>query len=216
MVSLEQDTHEPFGVVGLGNYGSPYAGTRHNIGFEIIDALAERLHFRDSSFFTNYYFTSGMHGDKQLFLCKPWTYMNLSGDAVSLLMHTHAFGIQNLLVICDDTNLPPGRLRFRARGSSGGHNGLQSVIDAIGNGFPRLRCGIGLPPAEIGHADFVLSDFFADEWDMKNEMIHTAVDSILFYLDEGISKSMTLYNAPIANGADPENDNPVTDIDNQQ
>lgn len=213
---MEHDTQESFGIIGLGNYGSQYTGTRHNIGFEIIDALAERLHFRESSFFTNYYFTSGFIGEKQLFLCKPWTYMNLSGDAVSVLLRTHIIEIKNLLVICDDTALPLGQLRFREKGSSGGHNGLQSIIDLIGNNFPRLRCGIGLPPAHQDHADYVLSDFFKDELKMKNEMIQKAVDAFLFYLDEGILKSMTIFNASITNETDTMNNSSKTDNDNEK
>ena len=146
-------------IVGLGNIGQEYQGTRHNIGFRILDAFAEASNI---SFSTDRYGDVG-HGrikNKQVVLLKPSTYMNLSGKAVRYWMEAERIAPENLLVISDDIALPFGTLRMRAKGSAGGHNGIKNIISHLGTQeFPRVKVGVGEKPKEMDLADHVLSRF---------------------------------------------------------
>lgn len=188
-----------FVVVGLGNPGLQYDDTRHNIGFKVIDALAERIRCRVQIFDTNYFFGTASIDGKEIILSKPWTYMNLSGKSVNALVKKYNVDLDNVLVICDDTALPIGQLRLRSLGTSGGHNGLQSIIDEVGTTlFTRLRCGIGRPVTGEDFADYVLSPFLESEKEEVTKMINRALDAALGFVREGIEKTMNRFNTTIS------------------
>ena len=179
---------EPALIVGLGNPGDAYAATRHNIGFRVVDLLARRLRTRrvrsggESSLLA----VSGE--GRPLLLLKPLTYMNNSGNAVAEIIERYAVPTEQMLVVLDDFALPLGKLRLRRGGSDGGHNGLFSILFALQTaGFPRLRCGIGLPemPPKHALADFVLSPFSAGELPAAERMVSAAADVALTFVREG-------------------------------
>ena len=150
-------------IVGLGNPGREYQSTRHNAGFRAIDLLAEKLGCKiDRSKFQGLYAQVNYGGGK-LFLLKPQTYMNLSGRAVLQLSAYYSIPPERIIVLFDDISLPPGRLRIRAEGSAGGHNGIKSIIAEVGSqDFPRVKIGVGAKPnPEFDLADWVLSTFSA-------------------------------------------------------
>jgi len=183
-------------IIGLGNPGKKYELTRHNVGFMVIDNLADAGEFPGFRMREEYraLVSKGtVSGDKVL-LVKPQTYMNRSGQAVAGIMQNLSEPISDLLVISDDYSLPFGGIRFRRDGSSGGHKGLQSIIEQLGNNkFHRLRIGIGLSE-RVDSAEFVLERFTkAEEKEMKL-IIPQAVDAIVFYMQNGIEKSMNRYN----------------------
>jgi len=181
-------------ILGLGNPGPRYLLTRHNVGFRVVDKLSSRVKIplhqaRDHSFCGH-----GQVGGQQMVLAKPLTYMNNSGLAAVALCR--AFGAQpaRLLVVCDDLDLPPGSIRLRPRGGSGGHNGLKSVIDHLATeDFPRLRLGIGRPMAGEA-ADYVLEAFSLAEADMMEEMLTLAVEAALCFAEAGIDTAMNSFN----------------------
>ena len=183
-------------VVGLGNPGSRYAGTRHNVGFEVIDALA--CHPQVNPFREKFesLIAEIRSGEDTLLLVKPQTYMNLSGRAVRALMDFYKLPPQHLLVVCDDIHLPLGKLRLRPRGSHGGHNGLRNIQLHLGmEEYPRLRIGVGEP--ELGEAvDHVLSRFRASEQPIIAETIARAAQAVECWARQGIEAAMNRFNAP--------------------
>jgi PTH1 family peptidyl-tRNA hydrolase len=182
-------------IVGLGNPGRRYRGTRHNVGWEVIARLADRAGIRvneDEGFAE---VGRGMIGDRRVLLARPFTYMNVSGEAVRDLRRRHRVRPEDILIIVDDIDLPLGRLRLRAAGSAGGHNGLKSVIEALGTtGFPRLRVGIGRPPLGTDPADFVLARFTADEAPAVQVSIERAADAVELAVTEGLNAAMNRFN----------------------
>ena len=187
-------------IIGLGNPGKKYELTRHNVGFMVIDKLAGSEEFsgvarafRMREEYRALVNKGIVSGDKAL-LVKPQTYMNNSGQAVSGIMQNLSEPVGNLLVISDDYNLPFGAIRFRREGSSGGHKGLQSIIEQLGNNkFHRLRIGIGLPEG-VDPIGFVLERFTrAEEKDIK-QILERAVEAVVFYIQNGIEESMNKYN----------------------
>ncbi len=185
-------------IVGLGNPGVRYVRTRHNIGFQVVDMLADRLHVREFSFDVNYYAAETRIGDCDVLLCKPWTYMNLSGEAVAVLLDRWDFSPDELLIVYDDMHLPLGRLRLRPRGSHGGHNGIASVIETCGTEeFLRLRCGVDFSDDGADLADYVLSPFHEQEIKRAEEMIVRAGDAIGSLIADGLDKTMNIYNVTI-------------------
>jgi PTH1 family peptidyl-tRNA hydrolase len=182
-------------VVGLGNPGSQYSGTRHNIGWLVLDRLAERAGWsgrgrqRDAA-----NVVMGRHNGLDLTLVKPLTYMNDSGLAVRKVLARDRAPLGDLLIVADDFALPFGKLRFREAGSHGGHNGLRSVVDELGTEkFSRLRIGIGDP---IRNAkDHVLSKFEPDERQRLDELIDAAADAVEAWAREGTNKAANRYNA---------------------
>jgi peptidyl-tRNA hydrolase, PTH1 family len=180
-------------VVGLGNPGRKYAGTRHNVGFEVVDALAER-HRLD---------WEGAPAEAVMarwrsagaFLAKPLTFMNLSGFAVRDLLHYFKVDVADLLVVVDEVQLDLGRLRTRANGSAGGHNGLKSLIEQLGTDrFARMRIGVGRGDARRDLADHVLATFDKDERPVVADTITRAVDAIDVFVAEGIEPMMNRFN----------------------
>jgi peptidyl-tRNA hydrolase, PTH1 family len=180
-------------IVGLGNPGRRYAGTRHNVGFEVLDALAARNALGWESAPAEAMMARWRAMD--VMLAKPVTFMNLSGHAVGELLHYYKIALADLLVIVDDINLELARLRARPSGSAGGHNGLKSVIARLGTTeFARLRLGVGRGDARRDLADHVLSKFEADERSALGEFIARAADAAEMFAAEGIEKVMNTYN----------------------
>ncbi|MHB9129803.1 MAG: aminoacyl-tRNA hydrolase [Armatimonadota bacterium] len=185
-------------VVGLGNIGVQYAHTRHNIGFEVADEIARRHNVRfRSGKFKGEEATIQVDGQKVLLL-KPHTLMNLSGEAVAAAVRFFKLAPSSqLLVICDDINLPVGKLRFRAKGGDGGHNGLWSIIHRLGNEeFPRLRIGVGAPPPYMDMADYVLARCPNNERALLNETRDQAAVATETWVTHGIEAAMNRWNMP--------------------
>ena len=181
-------------VIGLGNPGSEYANTRHNIGFRVADALADRL---DTSFrhVKSVMLGWGKYKNQNLGIAKPLTYMNRSGNAVAGLCREHDLTPDEVLVVVDDLNLPVGTIRLRPGGSSGGHNGLSHVAERLGTtDFPRLRVGIGSDFASGEQVDYVLSPFTAQQEPRVEEAVMDAVAAILTSLRDDLDAAMNQYN----------------------
>ena len=184
-------------IVGLGNPGREYRDTRHNVGFIVVDEIAKRhdLTMAMAPSQVPDAFIAKRFGSEPLLVAKPLTFMNRSGDAVAALARYYDIAAGDLLVVVDEAALPFGRLRARARGSAGGHNGLKSVIERLGTTeFPRLRLGVGRGDARRDLADHVLSTFEADEQSALGEFIARAADAAEMFAAEGIAKVMNTYN----------------------
>lgn len=188
---------EKFLIVGLGNPGKQYEATRHNIGFMVLEALARQtgISGKTESRF-NAIVGTGRQDNHSLILAQPLTYMNCSGDAVQKLLDYYDIPAERLLVVYDEAALPFGRLRFRPEGNAAGQKGMKSIMDRLSGTtkIPRLRIGIGAPPAKMAMPDFVLSKFNAGEQSDLPKVIDTAVEAILFYLDNGMERTMERYN----------------------
>ena len=182
-------------IVGLGNPGPQYRGTRHNLGFDVLDALAQSLGTDFSKEKHQGLIAEASSKGTKILLIKPLTFMNRSGDCVAPAVHNKVDGPQQIFVMTDDINLPLGRLRIRAGGSAGGHNGLKSLIERLGSdAFPRLRLGVGDQRANGDLADHVLSRFHPDEKQDVNDMIARAVDAALDWVENGLEHVMNQYN----------------------
>ena len=184
-------------IVGLGNPGREYRETRHNVGFMVVDEIAKRhaLTMQMAPSQVPDALVAKKYGADPLLIARPLTFMNRSGDAVAALARYYDIVTGDLLVIVDEVAVPFGRLRARARGSAGGHNGLKSCIDRIGTSeFPRLRLGVGRGDARRDLADHVLSTFEADEQSALGEFIARAADAAEMFAAEGIEKVMNTYN----------------------
>lgn len=180
----------------LGNPGKKYALTRHNIGFLVADALAHKLGAKFKSAAGFQWFSKTI-GEKEIMAIKPLLYMNNSGIIVKKYL---AKKPDDFVVVCDDFALPLGTIRIRERGSEGGHQGLASIIyHLVTNNFPRLRIGIGNPPPELSHSEYVLAKFSAEEKEVLPDIIERSVEALLCIFESGIRKAMTLYNAKPAN-----------------
>jgi PTH1 family peptidyl-tRNA hydrolase len=187
---------EIFLIVGLGNPGREYFRTRHNIGFRIVDRLAETLEVRFSRQQNQSFVASALRDGTKIILAKPQTYMNLSGRSVAALVRFYKIPPANLLVCCDDIDLPAGTIRMRARGSSAGQRGMQSVLDSLGTrDVPRLRFGIGRPPGRMNAADYVLRDFDPADEELIRVVVDNAVQAVLTFVDCGMTEAMNRFNA---------------------
>lgn len=187
-----------FLIVGLGNMGRKYQSNRHNIGFMAVDRLAELHGIRLSRVQNKALVGNGRIADQSVILAKPQTMMNLSGDAVGPIANYYNIPPANVLVIYDELDLPLGTIRLREKGGAGGHNGMKSIINHLGNDFPRLRLGIGRPPGRMPPAAYVLQDFGKAEEPIVVEILDTAVQAITTYLAEGIDLAMSKHNGTIA------------------
>lgn len=178
-------------LVGLGNPGRSYSGTRHNIGFMVLDRLAAAM---GATFRADKKWQADTATTGGVWLLKPQTYMNLSGESVGALARFYQIDPARVLVVLDDMALPLGRLRFRERGSAGGHNGLQSILDHLGTqDVPRLRIGIG--PADSGAAtDHVLGRFAVDERLLVEQSLNRAVEAIRFAQENDLPSAMNRFN----------------------
>ena len=189
-------------VVGLGNPGSQYKGTRHNVGFDVVDELARRASVAFESapaeaLMARWRRTEDGRANDPL-LVKPLTFMNFSGQAVGEMARYFKIDLADLLIVVDEVHLPLGRLRARARGSAGGHNGLKSVIAHLGDEFSRLRVGVGRGGDQRNLADHVLSRFEKDEREEVERMTTRAADAAEMFIASGIEAVMNAYN-----GGDP-------------
>jgi PTH1 family peptidyl-tRNA hydrolase len=188
------DSSDKFLIVGLGNTGRKYRRNRHNIGFMVVDRLAELHNIQLSRVQNKALVGNGRIANQSVILAKPQTMMNLSGDAVGPIANYYNIPPANVLVIYDELDLPLGTTRLREKGGAGGHNGMKSIINHLGNNFPRLRLGIGRPPGRMPPAAYVLQDFGKDDEPAATEMIDTAVTTIQTYLSDGINLAMTKHN----------------------
>jgi peptidyl-tRNA hydrolase, PTH1 family len=184
-------------IVGLGNPGREYRDTRHNVGFVVVDEIARRhnLTFAMAPSQVPDAMIAKRFGEPALLVAKPLTFMNNSGEAVAALARYYDVPVGDLLIVIDEVALPFGRLRARARGSAGGHNGLKSVVARLGTTeFARLRLGVGRGDARRDLADHVLSKFEADEQSALGEFIARAADAAEMFAADGIEKVMNTYN----------------------
>ncbi len=186
-----------FLLVGLGNPGIRYAHTRHNAGFWVVDELAFRGKVKFKDIKCNAFIVETVLAGENVLLAKPLTFMNRSGLAVKALLEHFALGIEELLVIYDDMDLPPGRLRLRPGGGSGGHKGMASIIAQLGSeDFFRLRLGVGRGPGNFSdEADFLLTPLTSGEMERMHELVLTAADAAEVFLTGGIEQAMNRYNA---------------------
>ncbi|RYD57908.1 MAG: aminoacyl-tRNA hydrolase [Sphingobacteriales bacterium] len=183
-----------FLIVGLGNIGSEYDSTRHNIGFDVADALTIK-YGGSFSLDRHAHVAKCKWKGKQLLVIKPTTYMNLSGKALKYWMDKENISVENVMVIVDELALPLGTLRMRGSGSAGGHNGLKNIEDVLQTGnYPRLRFGIGSDFPKGRQVEFVLGKWTNDELPMVKEKILRSVEMIESFAAQGIMKTMTLYN----------------------
>ncbi len=186
-------------IVGLGNPADKYAGTRHNVGFDVIDRIAGEYNISVESRKSRAYVGAGMIGSRKVLLAKPQTYMNLSGESVRSLVDFYKLDVEHeLLVIYDDVSLDVGQLRIRKRGSDGGHNGMKSIISHLGtNAFHRIRIGVGNKPAHYDLADYVLGHFSREDRERMEEGYQRAVHAAELLVNGQTEQAMNEYNKKI-------------------
>ena len=183
-------------VVGLGNPGSKYENTRHNMGFLALDMLAEKEHLKFSKLrFKAWTATAELGGEKVL-LMKPQTYMNLSGESVGEAARFYKIPADHVLVISDDISLPTGKLRIRPGGSAGGHNGLKNIIQHLGSDqFPRIKVGVGSPQhADHDIVDWVIGKPMGDDAKLLKQTLERAADAVSAVISQGPQKAMNQFN----------------------
>lgn len=182
-------------IVGLGNPGNKYKNNRHNIGFRVVEALAERHSIRLDTDKHKGIIGKGMIGSEKVVIAKPLTFMNLSGECVRSVADFYKIPVENIIVVFDDISLDVGKLRIRKKGSAGGHNGIKSIIAHLGgDNFPRLKFGVGDKPNGMDLADYVLGNFSKeDEAILKSEIIR-ACDGVEVMITEGCDSAMNKYN----------------------
>lgn len=181
-------------VVGLGNPGDEYVDTRHNMGFKVIDSLAETLACDVTKRKFGARFGACEFSGKKLILLKPWQFMNRSGQAVATAMGFYRLTLNDLLVVTDDLSLEPGRLRIRSKGSAGGHNGLADIVEKLGaNEFARLRIGIG-DNGRVDSAVYVLKRPRPKERPVLEDAIKRAKEAVFCWVEHGIDKAMNEFN----------------------
>lgn len=182
-------------IVGLGNPGKKYERTRHNAGFHVVDEIARRSGASVAKQMSRSLTGVASIGGGRALLAKPQTYMNESGVAVASLLREVYGTADDLIVVHDDLDLPPGTVRVKAGGGHGGHNGLRSIIEQCGTAdFVRVRVGIGRPPAGGDAADYVLSPFFAEERQGAAAAVSAAADAVIALLEQGAAAAMNLFN----------------------
>jgi PTH1 family peptidyl-tRNA hydrolase len=182
-------------IAGLGNPGKAYADTRHSIGFRCVDAVARAHGLSFSRVQHKALVADGLIAEKRVTLVKPQTFMNLSGQSVSGLVNFYKVPLDNLIVVYDDLDLPPGMLRLRKKGGSGGHKGVRDIIERLGTStFARVRVGIGRPPGKMEPTAFVLQPFKAGDLLLIEDVVDRVVQAIETWLREGIEAAMTRYN----------------------
>ncbi|TCT18160.1 peptidyl-tRNA hydrolase [Melghiribacillus thermohalophilus] len=182
-------------IVGLGNPGVKYEKTRHNIGFMVIDELLQRHQWTlDKEKFKALY-TIETYRDEKVMLVKPLTYMNLSGEAVRPILDYYDIDLSDLLVIYDDLDLPPGKIRLRQKGGHGGHNGIRNMIDHLDTkSFKRIRIGVGKPAGATSVVDHVLGSFTSDEQPLIDESIQKAADACEIWTEKTFAEVMNIFN----------------------
>ncbi len=190
-----------FVIVGLGNPGEEYEKTKHNIGFRVLDVLTEQWNFppfKEEKKFKALISSSELNMDK-LILVKPLTYMNLSGESVSKICQYYKIPIGNLILVCDDLDIPLGKIRIKKSGGPGTHNGMKSIVNSLGNDFPRVRIGIETRTSEqssqIDTSSYVLSGFPASERQKVDNAIKNGAEAVEFMIKHGVEATMNRFNA---------------------
>ena len=192
-------------IVGLGNPGSKYAHTRHNVGFDVLEALSRRLNVSITREKEEALVGECFVGGQKVILAMPQTYMNLSGESVSRLARWYKIEPENLLVVYDDIDIPQGHIRIRKNGSAGTHNGMRSIVGLLGyENFPRLRVGVGQRREGYELADWVLSHYIGEEQDVADKAFAQAADAIVEYIEHGIDSAMCKYNTKKVKKPKPE------------
>lgn len=183
-------------IAGLGNPTREYDRTRHNVGFAVVDVLADRMGIEAAEKKHRALCGRGILQGEKVILAKPQTFMNLSGESVRAMADFYKVPSDQVIVIYDDISLEPGQLRIRARGSAGGHNGIKNIIAHLGTQeFPRIKIGIGDKPGNMNLADYVLSRFSKGEQELMEDAFLRAADAVSVMLSEGIKPAMNHYNA---------------------
>lgn len=196
MIADTQNSYPTYMLAGLGNPGRQYKISRHNMGFMVLDELAKHLDLSFSRLESKALICKGDHNNTRLFLVKPQTYMNLSGQAVSTLLNFYHIPTSHLLVVYDDIDLPFEVIRLRPGGSSAGHKGMQSIIDRLGtNEITRLRLGVNRLSGRKTAANYVLKKFSTAELEVLPFVLDRAVKTILTYLDKGLETAMNQFNS---------------------
>ena len=182
-------------IAGLGNPTREYEKTRHNVGFDTIDVLADKLNTSvDEKKFKGLYGKGIIAGEKVILL-KPQTFMNLSGESIRPLADYYKVDPEDILIVYDDISLAPGQLRIRAKGSAGGHNGIKSIIAHLGTQeFPRVKVGVGEKPSRMDLADYVLGHFSKEEQATMDEAVKEAADAVCEIVNVGIAQAMNDHN----------------------
>lgn len=188
---------EKYLIVGLGNPGRKYRGNRHNIGFMAVDLLAEAHSIQSSKKQNKAIVGQGRILGKAVTIAKPQTYMNNSGDAVGPLANYYKIPNEHILIIYDEIDLPFGTIRLREKGGAGGHNGMKSIINHLGEDFPRMRLGIDRPPGRMPVPAYVLQDFKKDDLPLLTDILQEAVRAAETYLTEGIQLAMSRHNGEL-------------------
>ena len=184
-------------IVGLGNPLKKYEGSRHNLGFMVVEKLSRALKAGAPSQKHHSLFTVSSYEGNKVLLAQPLTYMNRSGMAVSELLRYYKLGPEEMLVIYDDIDLSPGAIRLKGRGGSAGHRGLQSIINSLGTSdFARLRIGIGKPPPFMETPDYVLQPITGPEKELIENALERSVDAALSFVRDGLETAMNIYNQP--------------------
>ena len=188
-----------FVIVGLGNPSKEYENTRHNIGFDTIDAIADKYHIQVAELKHKAKIGKGYIGGDKVILAKPLTFMNLSGESVRAIIDYYKVDVETeLVVISDDISLLPGQLRIRKRGSAGGHNGLKNIIQHVGgDNFQRIRMGVGEKPKEYDLVDWVLGHFNKEDRIAVDEAIQKAVQAVEIILTDGADAAMNEFNRKV-------------------
>ncbi|WP_428898479.1 peptidyl-tRNA hydrolase [Parelusimicrobium proximum] len=182
-------------ISGLGNPGPEYSKTRHNAGFMLVDKLAEKLHLKFEKWKNIGEYAKFEYKGKTVYLLKPLTYMNLSGDMVQSISAYYKIPRQNMLICFDDLSLNTGDIRIRLSGSAGGQKGMKNIIDRLGSqDIARLRIGVGPKPERFDTSDFVLSNFTKAEAEALESALVRAADAALMCVEEGVEKAMNKYN----------------------
>jgi PTH1 family peptidyl-tRNA hydrolase len=190
----EKPPENPRLIVGLGNPGPEHAENRHNVGFQVIDRLAERLHVSVDRMESKGLIAQGTFAGTPVVLLKPLSYMNRSGSVVKPVFSRYKIGPDALLVIYDDLDLPAGKMRVRASGGSAGHRGMESIISSLGTAqIARIRIGIGRPSAQPPE-EYVLEDFTLEQRITMEQTYDEALEAVLCFIEEGIASTMNKYN----------------------
>ncbi|KAL2478833.1 Peptidyl-tRNA hydrolase [Forsythia ovata] len=195
--SPEPENLKPWLLVGLGNPGKRYSGTRHNVGYELVDFIAEAEGIPMSSISFKSCFGRGSIGNVPVMLAKPQTFMNASGESVGAIVSYYKIPLKQVVVIFDDMDLPFAKLRLLPKGGHGGHNGMRSIITHLkgSRDFPRLRIGIGRPPGKMEAANFVLRPFTRDERVELDFTFQNGLEAVRILVHEGFDKSATFVNS---------------------
>lgn len=200
MYLLSKPEETAFLIIGLGNPGAEYRQNRHNIGFMVIDQLAQVLSIPLQRVKFKAITGTGKFEGRRVILAKPQTYMNASGESVGPLSRYFKVPLNQLMVLHDDLDIPFGSLRIRPMGGTSGQKGMKSIVEKLGSqDFPRMRIGIGRPPGRMDPADYVLQNFKNDELATRDEVLNSATAAIKLFILEGLDKAMNTFNGEIRN-----------------